>query len=111
MTNLNKNLEKFPTYFQNKIRSGELVFPESVRFEYDSFNAFRAVEREKEDFAEVTICDFKSHAERGIKPRGRKNDEETIGEYAASLFKELRELANIMKLPRPKKRWWKDRFT
>lgn len=98
----NDNFLKFPSIIRKKISSGELVFPNDVRFTYLPFQGFRAIEREKDNFDNVTRNDFMSYAELNICRRGVNRKDPHY--YGVSLFLNKESVENALKFPKPNKK-------
>ena len=99
-----KIYDKFPCVLRSKLKDNVFDFPKGTRFEYDKFLAYRAVERKKDDFAPVTVNDFKSYIELGKRPPkgyvGDPTKDPTF--YSASLFLDKRIIEQLMHFPNPK---------
>lgn len=96
---------KFPAILRDKLKSGEIVFPDSTEYQYEPIHAFRGVDRDTDDYHAVDRSDFKSHAERGIKKvRGRSIDTSVPEYYGVSLFRKPEPVENALHFPNPKKK-------
>ena len=95
-------LLKFPAVLQSKLRSGDIVLPEEVEWQYESIHVYRCIfMNTKQQSDDITRDDFKSYAELGKKPkRGQKFDTSAPDYYGVSVFITEAALANRMHLPR-----------
>ena len=96
------NYDKFPAVLKEKIQSERPWFPENTLIDYPDIVAYRAIERDDDDFSDVTRDDFRSFAELGI--HRRLIDEEDKHYYGTSLFENINCLRNALKFPKPKKK-------
>ena len=96
------NIEKFPPLLRDKLKDGQIQFPENTQFEYMPILGYRMIMREDCNDIRVTREDFRSHAELGILVRGVR-PEDIPEYYGASVYKDKKKLANIFKLPKPGK--------
>lgn len=88
-------LMKFPVIFREKLRSGEIVLQEDVKFEYEPIQAFRCIKRAISDNTGVSRSDFKSNAELGrTNIKGEKHPEQMPEYYGVSFFLK-REALNV----------------
>ena len=51
---------KFPVVLRNKLLNKEIELPDTTQFKYEKLFTYRAVERNEDDYREVTLEDFKS---------------------------------------------------
>ena len=93
---------KFPSVLKQALLNGEVCFDDKTQKEYEPFEVYRGVVREKGETLEVKKEDFLSYAELKKKPRGKKKVD--IGWYSCSCFTEKKELEEALKLPRANKR-------
>ncbi len=100
---------KFPAFLRDKLLNSEIELPNDTEINYEKIQTYRAVEREDDDYHEITMEDFKSYFELGKRPkkipRGMKVDlSKNAQYYGVSSFtkKEIVELK--MKFPNPKKK-------
>ena len=107
---MNKQYKKrrFSAILQKRIDAGLFEFPDGTLFQYMPISAYRMIERSIDDFSEVSIEDFRSHAERGIVPknRGSKKKQGSVeyvnrpDYYGVSVFTSKEEMINRLHLPR-----------
>lgn len=92
---------KFPTILKSKLYNSEVTFSENVKFEYEPFLAFRAVNRKENDYTPINANDMKSYFELKKKPRGIliKNPENDAKYYAVSLFLTVDKLKQCFNFP------------
>ncbi len=96
---------KFPVILKDKLKSGEIAFPEGTQFQYFPIKAYRGIKREADDYSKVGKEDFKSYAELGRKKvRGQRIVENTPEYYGVSLFRKKEIVENLMKFPNPHKK-------
>lgn len=94
-------LMKFPVIFRDKLRTGEIVLQDEVKFEYEPILAFRCINRKAGDNAAVSRSDFQSNAElRRTKIKGITEHPERLPEYYGVSFYQKREELDVrLKLP------------
>lgn len=92
---------KFPAILRDKIKNGDLEFPDNTEFKYPQVYAYRCVKRKQTDELAINREDFKSHAELGRKnvKFGINNLEQTPEYYGVSFFKNREELYIRLNLP------------
>lgn len=100
---------KFPAVLRDKLLNNELELPDTTQFEYDSLFTYRAVERNTDDYREVTLEDFKSYFELKKKPkrkpRGMVRDiKKDPHYYGVSSFLKREIVEQKMRFPNPKKK-------
>lgn len=103
-----KYYQLFPSIIKQKIIDGTLIFPANTLFEYERILVYRAIERNAEDFHEVTLEDFQSYfqlhktpkAPRGVS-KDWKNDPHY---YGVSSFIDEEKVRQLMKFPNPRKK-------
>ena len=95
-------LMKFPVIFRDKLSSGEIVFQENVKFEYEPIQAFRCIKRKATDTTAVSRDDFKSNAELGrTNFKGKIENPEQLPEYyGVSFYQKKEELDVRLRLPK-----------
>ena len=95
-------LMKFPVIFRDKLSSGEIVFQENVKFEYEPIQAFRCIKRKASDTTAVSRDDFKSNAELGrTNFKGKIENPEQLPEYyGVSFYQKKEELDVRLRLPK-----------
>ena len=103
--NLHKDLyNKFPSILKEKLKSGEIAFPNGTEYHYDKIEVYRAVARKKDDFSCVNRNDMQSYAEKDMNKRvavdSKKYDENDPHYYGVSFFTNIRYLKVNMKFPR-----------
>ena len=99
---------KFPSVLREKLLNHEIEFPEDTQFAYEKLYVYRAVEREEDDFRDITLEDFRSYAQLGKKPkrpRGASSDLETDPHYyGVSSFFDRKIVEQLMRFPNPHKK-------
>lgn len=99
---------KFPVVLRDKLLSEEIEFPDNTVFEYERLLTYRAVERESDDYREITLEDFRSYFELNKKPkkaRGMSGDiTKNLHYYGVSSFLKKEIVEQKMKFPNPKKK-------
>lgn len=96
-------LMKFPVIFRDKLRSGEIVLQDEVKFEYEPILAFRCITRKESDTTAVSRNDFQSNAElRRTNFKGKIAHPEQLPEYYGVSFYQKREELDV-RLGLPKK--------
>ena len=105
--NIDALIEKFPVVLREKIKKGELIFPEGTKYIYEPILTYRAIAREKDDFTDVSRDDFKSYFELGKepkkKPRGIRL--ENVPEwYGVSSYLKKEIVEQKMNFPNPHKK-------
>lgn len=99
---------KFPVVLRDKLLQNEIEFPDSTQFEYDDLITYRAVERNTEDYSEVTLNDFKSYFELGKSPKRVRGLPKDITKdphyYGVSSFLKKEIVEQQMKFPNPRKK-------
>lgn len=95
-------LMKFPAIFREKLRNGEIVLQDDVKFEYEPIQAFRCINRTASDTTAVSRSDFKSNAELGrTNFKGKIEHPEKLPEYYGVSFYQKREELDVrLGLPR-----------
>lgn len=95
-------LVKFPVIFRDKLRTGEIVLQDEVKFEYKPILAYRCINRKATDATAVSRSDFKSNAELGrTNFKGEIEHPEQLPEYyGVSLYQKREELDVRLSLPR-----------
>lgn len=96
------NYNKFPSIIKEKIRNGELVFPNNTRFSYKPILAYRGIQRKDNDFTIVSRKDFMSYAEMKIRRRGINTKDPHY--YGVSLFLNKESVENALNFPRSDKK-------
>lgn len=103
-----KYYQLFPAIIKQKIKEGKLIFPFNTLFEYQPILVYRAVERKKEDFHEITLEDFKSYFQLNKTPKSargiKKNWESDPHYYGVSSFVDEEKVRQLMKFPNPRKK-------
>ncbi len=102
-----KLCSKFPAVLKEKLLNGEVELPDTAVFEYEKILTYRAVEREENDFSEVTRDDFRSYFElkkKPKKPRGCGDLEKNPNYYGVSSFLRKEIVEQMMKFPNPHKK-------
>lgn len=92
---------------RKRLLSGELELPDTAKFSYEPIQAYRVVEREKEDYREIDRDDFRSYYElkkTPKKPRGVRDITKNPNYYGVSLFLDRKSVEQQMKFPRPNKK-------
>lgn len=92
----------FPAVLKEKLKMGEISFPNGTEYRYHDIEAYRCYFRKENEKNEINREDFRSHAELKIQLRG-KNVYKRPEYYGTSLFTSLEELQNIESLNRPQK--------
>lgn len=96
---------KFPAILKEKLKSGEIAFPEQTEFEYMPIKAYRGIARIEEDNTPVSRYDFRSYAEMNKKKtRGSRIDVSKPEYYGVSLFTKREIVENLLAFPNPKKK-------
>ena len=96
---------KFPVVLRTKLLKKEIEFPDETKFEYEKMMVYRAVERKKDDYHEVTLDDFKSYFELGKKPRGVVGDyTKDPHYYGVSSYLNREIVEQKMRFPNPRKK-------
>ena len=99
-------LSKFPSILKEKLNNGDIVFPKETEYIYDNIMAYRAVKREKNDYSDPTLDDFKSYFELGQIPKKAKgvNFSKDPHFYGVSFYENRKKVEQIMKFPNPHKK-------
>lgn len=95
---------RFPSVLRTALETYNLEFPVEIQWEYKPQVAFRGITRKDGEDIEVQNSDFLSYAELGKKPRGLKSDNDDIGLYSCSCYKNKKQLEVSFNLPRPNRR-------
>lgn len=103
-TKANEYYKHFPDYLKSKLLDGTVKLPTHTLFKYSQILAYRCISRQINDNTPFNIYDMRSYYEEGKRPRGRIIDDNDPFLYSVSLFKNLNELKNILKFPRPQKK-------
>ncbi|MDD6965959.1 MAG: hypothetical protein PUK18_00410 [Firmicutes bacterium] len=100
--------KRFPVILRDKLINGEVLLPDDTQFLYEPIKTYRAVEREKEDFREVTIDDFRSYFELNKTPKRLPRGVSDITKYplyyGASSYLSEEKVRQQMHFPNPKKK-------
>lgn len=87
---------KFPVILRDKLRTGEIVLQDEVKFEYEPIQAFRCINRKESDTTAVSRNDFKSNAELGrTNFKGKIEHPERLPEYYGVSFYQKREELDV----------------
>ena len=98
------NIEKFPSLLRDKLKDGQIQFPENTQFEYMPILGYRMIMREDCNDIRVTREDFRSHAELGILVRGVR-PEDIPEYYGASVYKDKKNWRIYLNFRNPEKFW------
>lgn len=97
-----ENYLKFPSVLREKLRNGEISFSRNTRFSYQPMQAYRGIQRSKNNYEPVSKKDFLSYAEKNVCRRGiNKNDAHY---YGVSLFVNKESVENALNFPRKDKK-------
>ena len=99
---------KFPAILAQKLKNGDLIFPDNIEEEYEPIHVYRAIERKDGDDHPVDRLDFRSYFElkRTPKnPRGVSSDYmHDPHYYGVSSFKSRAMVEQKRLFPRPGKK-------
>ena len=104
MDNIKEIYSMFPAILKNKLLNNELQFPADTKVKYETFKAYRGIEREKDDNTPINRNDMKSYAELNKKLPRAFEITNAIDYYSVSLFTDLKMLKESWKFPRPHKK-------
>lgn len=99
---------KFPIVLAQKLRDGDLTFPENMEVEYEPIHVYRVIEREDGDDHPVDHLDFRSYFELKKKPKNPRgvssNYMSNPHYYGVSSFKSRAMVEQKRLFPRPRKK-------
>lgn len=98
-----QQVRRFREPLQSKYAAGLIVLPLNTCYKYEPIGAYRRVDRAEGEDAPITVNDFKSYAEMGVRPR-RGVSENSATYFGCSFFTSCVELSNRLKLPKPGKK-------
>ena len=97
--------EKFPAYLRGLLETNKVSFSEDTLFEYEPFLCYRIVEREENDDSPVSMEDFKSYYEKGVKTtRAGRITVTDPAYYSISLSVDKEHLERLFGFPNKKKK-------
>lgn len=101
-----ENYYKFPELLRNKLLNNEIKLPKDTRFKYSSIIGYRCIQRSKDDNTPLNQNDMKSYAELKKRRPGQSIEDLKTNPkyYGVSLYKNINEVKQVLKLPKPNKK-------